>query len=185
MKNLLLLLTILLTVSCKQTEKSLTAQQIVDKAIENACHKNCDKATISFTFRDIGYTSTRNIGAYKYTRLRKDSVGFIRDEISNTGFERFINDKAELVADTTAVKISDAVNSVHYFSQLPYGLNAAAVKKELTGETTIKNEPYFKIKVTFGQERGGTDFDDEFAFGDSGHVCKGERIRDGCGGLTP
>jgi hypothetical protein len=31
-------------------------------------------------------------------------------------------------------------------------------------ETNIKNELYFKIKVTFGQEGGGTDFDDEFLY---------------------
>ncbi len=164
MKNLFLLVSILLLTSCNQTKKQLTAQQIVDTTIEKACQGNCDKATVSFTFRDFGYTSIRNQGDYKYTRLRKDSIGFVRDELSNAGFKRFINEAPIIVADTTAVKISDAVNSVHYFSQLPYGLNAAAVKKELTGETNIKNELYFKIKVTFGQEGGGTDFDDEFLY---------------------
>lgn len=165
MKNLFLLVSILLLlISCNQTKKQLTAQQIVDAAIEKSCQGNCDKATVSFTFRDVGYRSTRNQGDYKYTRLRKDSIGFVRDELSNVGFERFINEAPIIVADTTAVKIADAVNSVHYFSQLPYGLNAAAVKKELTGETNIKNELYFKIKVTFDQEGGGTDYDDEFLY---------------------
>lgn len=164
MRNFIYLLLVLLFASCKQTKTPLTAQQIVDKAIETACQENCDHAAVSFTFRNIGYTSKRNQGDYLYTRLRKDSLGFIRDELSNTGFKRFINDSLVRIADTTAVKISDAVNSVHYFAQLPYGLNAPAVKKELTGETTIKDQSYYKIKITFVEEGGGTDFDDEFLY---------------------
>jgi hypothetical protein len=72
---------------------------------------------------------------------------------------------AVAIKDTVMIaKLADAVNSVHYFAQLPYGLNEPAVVKELLGEAVIKNEPYFEIGVTFNQEGGGTDFEDEFVY---------------------
>ena len=56
------------------------------------------------------------------------------------------------------------VNSVVYFALLPYGLNDQAVNKIYVGQSTIKDEVYHKIKVTFNQEGGGEDFQDVFIY---------------------
>ncbi len=63
-----------------------------------------------------------------------------------------------------AIKYSSSVNSVHYFSVLPYGLNAAAVNKEYLKKVEIKGRTYHKIKVTFNKENGGEDFEDVFVY---------------------
>jgi hypothetical protein len=47
---------------------------------------------------------------------------------------------------------------------LPYGLNDTAVNKKLLGQTTIKGEPYYEVKVTFDQQDGGTDYEDEYMY---------------------
>jgi len=159
-----------LFISCKEETKTtkqdikLTAQAIIDKAIENSCHGNCDNATIEFTFRDSKYKSSRNNGAYKLERIKMDSVNEIHDVVTNRGLYRFINDELIVVQDSLALNISDGVNSVHYFAQLPYGLNTSAVQKKLIGETQIKGNDYYKINVTFSEDGGGTDFEDEFVY---------------------
>jgi hypothetical protein len=56
------------------------------------------------------------------------------------------------------------VNSVHYFSVLPYGLNDLAVKKTLLEAVLIKNKMYDTVKVTFNQDGGGEDFEDVFMY---------------------
>ena len=56
------------------------------------------------------------------------------------------------------------MNSVLYFAQLPYGLNAPAAKKALLGKATIKNKNYYEIGVRFSEDGGGTDFEDEFVY---------------------
>ncbi len=61
-------------------------------------------------------------------------------------------------------RYSNSINSVHYFAQLPYGLNAPAAQKELVGETIIKGEPYFEITVKFTKEGGGEDYEDRFIY---------------------
>lgn len=51
-----------------------------------------------------------------------------------------------------------------YFAFLPYGLNDSSVFKESLGETEINGEKYNLIKVTFAEEGGGDDYDDEFLY---------------------
>jgi len=159
-------------VSCKNEVKTtvntssekLTAQAIIDKAIENSCQGKCDNAVIEFTFRDVIYRSNRNAGFFKLERIKKDSVNVIHDVVSNKGLMRFVNKEVVTVPDSLAVGISDGVNSVHYFAQLPYGLNSASVNKKLLGEDSVKGIDYYEIEVTFSEEGGGTDFDDTFVF---------------------
>jgi hypothetical protein len=75
-----------------------------------------------------------------------------------------MNELEVVVEDSLISPISDGVNSVFYFSQLPYGLNDPAVKKELLADVSVNDEPYYSVKVTFRQKGGGTDFDDEFMY---------------------
>jgi len=151
--------------SCESSKKELTANEIVKKAIKVAGGNKLDRSSYSFQFRDIQYHAARYNGYYSLIReFHKDSVGFVQDYIDNNGFERYIDEKQVMLADTTAAKLSASVNSVHYFAILPHGLNDAAVNKQLIGKVTIKDVPYYKIKVTFNEEGGGEDFEDEFIY---------------------
>jgi len=150
--------------SCKEENKPLTAQEIIDKTIENAGGKNYEAATINFTFRNIKYSSKRENGFFEYSRTFTDSIGEVNDVLNNNGFTRFVNAQKIDMPDSTATKYSNSVNSVHYFVQLPYGLNDASVKKELVGEAEIDGEKYYEIQVTFGEEGGGADHEDVYMY---------------------
>jgi len=134
MKHLPFVLLILIVVSCKNdvktTSEKLTAQAIIDKSIENSCQGKCDDAVIEFTFRGTQYRSSRNGGFYKLERIKMDSLNEIHDVVSNKGLMRFVNKEMVAIPDSLTKGISDGVNSVHYFAQLPYGLNAVAVHKK-------------------------------------------------------
>ena len=169
MKILLIILISVVLFSCKEVAKvdkiqSLTAEQIIDEAIDNSCQENCERAQIAFTFRDRTYKSTWNKGKYQLERTKIDGKNTIQDVISNEGLKRYINEIETIVNDTMITRISDGVNSVHYFAQLPFGLNNQAVQKKLIGEDSINNNNYYEIEVTFKEEGGGTDFDDVFVY---------------------
>jgi hypothetical protein len=153
-----------IVLSCKQEPKQFTAQEIIDKTIQNAGGEKYDNATILFTFRDIKYSSKRQNGNFELTRTIMDSLGETHDVLTNLGFERFVNGTKLILPDSTANKYTNSVNSVHYFVQLPYGLNDPAVKKELLGEAEIDGKKYYEIKVTFAPEGGGTDHEDEYMY---------------------
>jgi hypothetical protein len=91
-------------------------------------------------------------------------VNAFRDVLSNSGFQRHINDSMVSVPDTMAVKYTSSINAVHYFSILPYGLNDKAVNKYYLGTVEIKDKSYHKIKITFDEEGGGEDYDDIFVY---------------------
>jgi len=164
MKNLLLIFSLIFIVSCQEKKEEITAQEIINKTIENAGGAKYKKATIQFKFRGRTYKSVRNGGEFELERITTDSTGSYVDVLSNTGFERFKNDSLIKVADSTALNVVSSVNSVHYFAHLPYGLNDRAVNKVLAGEAEIKGAPYYQLKITFQQDGGGEDHHDEFMY---------------------
>lgn len=164
MRKLLIFLSIILVTACQDEKEQFSAEEIINKTIENAGGENYRNATVEFKFRDNKYKSTRKGGEFHLEREMKDSVNSIRDEISNTGFKRFINDSLVTLPDSLENKYTGSLNSVHYFAHLPYGLNDKAVNKKLEGDAEIKGKPYYQLKVTFSQNGGGTDHHDEFVY---------------------
>ncbi|MGJ8760464.1 MAG: DUF6503 family protein [Polaribacter sp.] len=153
-------------ISCKPSENKLTAQQIIDKAIISSGSDKVANSEINFEFRDKKYIANRKPnGSFKLTRKQKDDkVGFISDVLSNDKFERIVNGIPYQVNDSIANILANSVNSVHYFSVLPFGLNDKAVIKKLLPSTSIKDEEYYKVQVTFSEDGGGEDFDDVFIY---------------------
>ncbi|PWI29163.1 deoxyribose-phosphate aldolase [Flavobacteriaceae bacterium LYZ1037] len=151
--------------SCKNQKTTvLNANEIINKSIDVSGGETFDASTIAFNFRDKHYIAKRNNGIFQLVRQYKDSIFNVKDVVSNDGFKRYIEDELKKVPDSMAVKYAASVNSVHYFSVLPYGLNDAAVMKTGLGEETIKDQNYYKIQVTFKQEGGGEDFEDVFVY---------------------
>ncbi len=140
------------------------AQKIVDRAIDTHGGEVYKKSLITFDFRNLHYTAQRNDGLFKYTREFDDSTGIVVDVLQNDGFLRMRNGGHVALPDSMSKKYTASVNSVIYFAALPFGLNDPAVQKEYIGETTLLNEPYEKVSVTFQKESGGEDFQDEFVF---------------------
>lgn len=150
--------------SCDQN-KEQTAQQIIDKTIEKAGGEKYNNAQISFKFRDTEYKSTRNGGKFQLERFITDSTGTeYHDVINNEGFTRYHKDSVVTLSDSMKTVYSNSVNSVHYFVQLPYGLNDAAVNKELLGKDSIQDREYYELQVTFEDTEEVTDHEDVYLY---------------------
>lgn len=166
MKNFgLVILGLLFIVGCKESEPSIKdAQQIVNKSIEVSGGDLYTKSNISFNFRDREYHYERIDNKKILKRIFKKDSSVVVDIKEPSEFCRYINDDMVIVPDSLANLYANSVNSVHYFAHLPYGLNAKAVNKEFLGDVTIKNNDYYKVKVTFAEEGGGDDFDDVYIY---------------------
>ena len=161
MKHVALLLISMFFLACTTKEDAI---KIVNEAFLQAGGYLFENTEIEFVFRDREYGYKKVGGNFEYVRIFKDSTNVVRDVLANTGFTRQIDGITTEVADTMATKYSNSVNSVVYFALLPYGLNDQAVNKIYVGQSTIKDEVYHKIKVTFNQEGGGEDFQDVFIY---------------------
>ena len=152
--------------ACKEESKKiqLTAADVIDKSIEVSGGDKFENSIIRFDFRDKYYMARREKGNYSLTRIFSINNDSIFDLLTNSGFERFMNDNSTRLEDSMVTKYTSSVNSVHYFSVLPYGLNDKAVNKKLLGEEKIRNKEYYKIEVTFDQEGGGEDYEDVFIY---------------------
>ncbi len=162
MKNsFLFILFVLILISCDQRSE---AEIIVDQSIEAHGGSKFESAKISFDFRDRSYQIFKSPSAFEYIRAFSDSTGQVKDVLNNEGFIRFVNGDAVKLDEKRERAFTNSVNSVAYFAYLPYGLNDPAVFKNLMGETEIDGSKYHVIKVTFSEEGGGEDFDDEFLY---------------------
>ncbi len=159
-----LFLFIIILCSCNSAQKELTAQDIIDISIKKSGMDKVSNASITFDFRDRSYKADRKIGVYKLQRYFENDTITIEDYITNDSYKRFVNNKLEVVADSMNVKYSNSINSVHYFSVLPFGLNDAAVHKKKLPDVTIKGKEYYKIEIRFSENGGGEDFQDVFIY---------------------
>lgn len=148
--------------SCEK--QILDANTIINQSIEVSGGERFKMFNIEFDFRNKHYLAKHNHGAFLLERISVKGNDSIFDKVTNTDFKRFVNEEQIELPDSMAVKYSASVNSVHYFSVLPMGLNAKAVNKEYVAEVLIKGERYHKIKVTFNPDGGGEDFDDVFLY---------------------
>lgn len=171
MKYLSVLFVFVLFFNCKnetnKTELTIgNADEIINKSIAvsggNVLVSNA--TTINFDFRSIAYEAEYKSSHKLLSRLMLKDNDTVRDVLNGQKFQRFINEKPVVVSDTMIPKYSASVNSVHYFSVLPNGLNDKAVNKELIGEESVKEKDYYKIRVTFSQNGGGEDYEDVFIY---------------------
>ncbi len=160
-----LLPVVFVVISCSQPQKeTLSAQDLINKSIVISGGNKISNSTLMFSFRDKKYKAFRRFGNYQLERFFIDEKDTVVDLLDNNKFERFVNFKKVELPDSTANKYSNAVNSVHYFSVLPFGLNDEAVNKKYLDTVRIKGKKYHKIEITFNKEKGGEDFDDVFLY---------------------
>lgn len=145
--------------------KADLAQDIVDKCIEKHGGAAFNELKLAFDFRDRHYQGERNNGTFTYERFFTQEDGTVlHDILNNEKLTRKVNGEGVSLSAKDSAAYANSVNSVFYFALLPYFLNDPAVRKTYLGETTLKGQPYHKVKVTFRQEGGGKDFEDEYVY---------------------
>lgn len=165
MRYVSLLIIIFVFAACNNGSDELSADEIVDRAIQNAGGERYNNAEIDFVFRKRKYRSKREGGKFQLERIMTDSLGNkVHDILDNEGLERYVNDRVVQLSDSMKTVYGNSVNSVHYFVQLPFGLNAAAANKKLIGKDSIGGREYYEVKVTFSANGGGTDHEDEYLY---------------------
>jgi uncharacterized protein YajQ (UPF0234 family) len=165
MKQVFSILIIAFVVVFSSCDSRSEAEKIVDKSIQAHGGDAYLSSIIEFDFRDIHYTIYKSPSSFEYIREFSDSTGQVKDVLNNSGFVRTVNEvKIDTLSEEWLGKYTRSVNSVAYFAFLPYGLNDPAAIKTYLGITEIKGEEYHLVKVTFAQDGGGEDFEDEFLY---------------------
>lgn len=163
-KFLLFAFAIATCLSCVPDPASV-AQSLIDQSIQAHGQELLQTHDIDFRFRDKHYSLQRGTNGYTYERSFLHAQDTITDRLNSNGsFERFINEQHVQLPDTLSLSYSNSLNSVMYFFQLPYVLNDPAANKRFKGPAVVQGRPHFVVEVTFDQQGGGTDFEDEFRY---------------------
>ena len=149
----------------KETPKTADkASQIIQETIKAHGGELYDQANYQFVFRDKEYSFKNDGKNYTYTVKSTKDGTTTEDILENGAFSRQVNKKPIELTEKKKNSAIGSVNSVIYFATLPHKLNDAAVNKKFVEETTIKGQKYDVLKVTFNEEGGGEDHDDEYHY---------------------
>jgi len=153
----------LLFLAC-QAPKIETVKGIIRNSIATYGF-DANEYRINFDFREYHYQLEQNKSFYLYSR-RKISKGkkIIDILTSDKKLKRFENDILVFLKDSIQNEYENSLNSVMYFFQLPKALEDRAVNLFLLDPVEIEENQYWSIKITFDQEGGGDDFQDEFRY---------------------
>ncbi|MEL7251807.1 MAG: DUF6503 family protein [Bacteroidota bacterium] len=142
-----------------------SAAWVVEQAIATHGGAIVDSSLVSFIFRNRKYRAERRGGQFTYGREYTDKEGqAIADLMTNSTFVRQIDGEDVELSDKQLSSYSNSLNSVMYFAFLPYFLADEAVNLNYEGTGMVKGVPHYKVKVTFAEEGGGKDFEDEYAY---------------------
>ncbi len=150
--------------SCSnKQEVDKKAAQIVAQCIETHGGNNYRNMDVSFTFRQFRIHLKQKDNEFLYERTSKDSLNNeVFDQLTNNSFTRTVGGKKLQLTAAETAKYKEGLNAIAYFALLPYKLSEPAVKLKYLGETTIENNKYDKIAVSFDAQGGGKDHHDEF-----------------------
>ena len=151
------------TLSCLPP-KEKTAQDIVDASIQYYGQDQWDQVAINFQFRQHNYALNRKHKSVVYVRQSKKQPVITDSLFNHKRLVRYQETQPSVLSDSLQQRYSASVNAVLYFFQLPRVLNDPAAIKERMANTTILGKTYHAVKVTFAQEGGGTDYEDEFRY---------------------
>lgn len=140
------------------------AEKILAKALKAHGGKKYDKAHYEFIFRKKKYTFHNEGAKYTYTVTYQKDGKINVNELGNDGLIRKVDGKLVTPSEREYNSYVGGLNSVVYFATLPHKLYDPAVMKSYVGETTIKGKRYEVLEITFREEGGGPDHDDEYYY---------------------
>ena len=173
--SLFLLLLAIVCFSCKpknntqveqnQPARELSkAEKVLAKSLLAHGGDRYNTAHYEFVFRKKTYTFKNDNSNFLYavTKTKEDET--IVDVLDNGKLTRTVNAEAVELSPKQISGYTGALNSVIYFATLPHKLLDPAVNLEHGGTQTIKGKVYDVLEITFEEEGGGADHDDEFLY---------------------
>lgn len=166
---------IMLLAACEDTERAgssigvpadtTRAGRLIAQAIAAHGMEGMDRSHVAFDFRGVRYEVRYDGGLYHYSRTLTDSAGAaVREVLSNDSLYQTVDGVRQELTAQELRNLETRVNSVVYFTLLPYKLQDPAVQTQYLGPDTLKGVPYERVEVTFAQEGGGRDWEDRFVY---------------------
>ena len=139
----------------KDTVKEITeAEQLIAAAIK--AHGGSKYNQAHYSFEGVSYT-------YEMQEFN-DEGKKLNHTLKDGNYELTIDGKKAEISEKEWNNNKNALNSVIYFVQIPHKLNDPAVNADYKGQSIIKDTAYQLVVITFDEENGGKDYQDEYLY---------------------
>lgn len=140
------------------------ADLLLKKALTAHGGERYIQAEYVFVFRKKDYRFKNDGNNYRYESSTQKDGSTIVDVLENGQFSRSIDGQLTRLTPKQIAAGTESLNSVIYFATLPAKLTDPAVNLEYAGPHIIKGQRYEALQVSFDEEGGGTDHDDNFRY---------------------
>ena len=140
------------------------SDSILNDAIQAHGGDLYETAHYSFTFREKVYTFKNHGSNCAYTSEYQTDLGWQKDVLENGKFTRYLDNESQDLSEENSAKYGASLNSVIYFATIPHKLSDTSVNSEYLGTVKIDSFSYEAVKVTFSEEGGGQDYQDEYMY---------------------
>lgn len=141
-----------------------TADSILDLTINAHSVAQFKNNTYQFTFRKKRFSIIHKNNELIYQNEYIIEGDSIKNQLKGSELKQWKNGIEQTLTTKESAKISEGLNSVIYFATLPLKLQDEAVITEWKGQVKIKGNTYLQLGITFKEEGGGSDHDDEFMY---------------------
>lgn len=126
------------------------ANSIIRKSIAFYGMDKLNGKTVEFDIKEKHFTVKFNKDGFFYeSAFKDDSLGLIKDQLSNHGFTREQNGLTTPLSQKDSVKYAQSLNTVVYFTFLPLKLKDENVRAKFLRTVQVKGKAYNQIEVTF------------------------------------
>ncbi|MFK8057621.1 MAG: DUF6503 family protein [Saprospiraceae bacterium] len=143
---------------------SAEATAVLAKALNAHGGDRYEKAHYQFVFRGKKYTFKNEGSEFRYEVVREKNGVTTVDLMDKGVLTRTVDGKKLDLTEKEYNGISESLNSVIYFATLPHKLTDASVNLAHGGRVSINDGSYEILQVTFDQEGGGVDHDDQYRY---------------------
>lgn len=155
-RNLLLIFTALVLVSCKQEAQQveISPKALLNSAIEAHGGQLFDGATIAFELNNFQFKLKREGYNYDYQMSSEKDGALHKVKTFNGGVEYFINDSLSDQGGRAQTLLRNRINSVAYDFYIPSSLTGNDIVLTYLGQENMRLKPHHKLKVTYKQIEG-------------------------------
>lgn len=164
MMSTLVILTVFSCQSGNRDQMPVENHQNVPSWVNGMWQTHGELIDAQFEFREAIYSFSHDKSGYRYTKkIANDSIQQL-DILTEDQFLRIVNGDTLDLTTKESDAAAASLNSVIYFVCLPQKLKDPAARLKEMETTTMNQQPYHVLHVSFREEGGGTDFEDEFMY---------------------
>lgn len=145
--------------------QSTIAERIIARTVVYHGSEKLNDSRVKFDLFDAHFDILHENGRFSYKWYKENTEGGVEKvKINNKGVFTFQNENWQKLESQDTVMYIMNINGGRFLTLLPHTLNRKSALKKYLGKSTIGNQDYHKIEITYQKDTGGFGHENRFIY---------------------